>query len=140
MENSKLCQVAQCSWPVVLCPELCAPHWWAITKPSRAAILRAQIRGQKDGTHPNVDYQNLIRAAIKHLDGLGGSRAKYERQPGDVDTRHARLTHCIDCQRQVVHCSFIRDGEPGLFCFACLTMIPAIPAGAHVLPGMEPTP
>lgn len=137
MENNKICRVKDCTWATVLCPELCAPHWWALPKNHRDVITRAQINGLKAGTHPNGRYILETSRAISELESRQSNRVKYVRLPGDVDSRHARLTNCLDCQRQTVHHSFIRDGEPGLSCSECQTMVPAIPAGAHVLPGME---
>lgn len=140
MEDNQTCQVSGCTWLVVLCPELCASHWWKLPKDKRHAITRAQVAGQKAGNHPSPVYLGLVDLAIRSLNLSRGSLAVYEREEGDFPTRHTVLTWCANCNQQTVHHGFIRDDEPGLWCILCFAIIPAYPSGSQPLPGMEVSP
>ena len=139
MESSKRCQVRGCEWPVVLCPELCAPHWWKLPKTQRDAITRAQTRGQKDGNHPSQLYQVLINTSLATLDADQGNLAKYVREDFDKDARHSALTHCATCQGARVHHTIIRGPDTLMVCDECQSMIPSILPGSQRFTGMEPS-
>lgn len=140
MGSNQICQVKGCSWPVVLCPELCAPHWWKLSQPRRQRILRAQIRGQKDGNHPNRTYTDLITSEIRSLNLTQGNLAKYIHEHGDQDARHSALTDCAACQHLTVHHTIFRGPDTLMVCDECQSMIPSILPGSQRLAGMEPTP
>ena len=137
MEEGKTCQARGCTWAVVLCPELCSPHWWKIPGAERAAIVRAQAAGLRAGNHPNQHYQALISRAITLLDGDQGNLAVYEREPGDQSTRHSRETFCVQCQAVQVHHGVTRALTPYLVCSECMSWFPAFSPGGVAFPGME---
>lgn len=139
MEN-KTCQVKACEWPVVLCPELCAPHWWQLDKATRDRITRAQTAGLKTDNHPSETYKVHIQAAIAHLNSLQGVRVLYEVQQGDRATRHSRVTFCDTCQQSHVHHGVVRAFTAYLVCDVCKSMTPSIPIGSQPLPGFRSTP
>lgn len=140
MEDNKICKVTGCSWPVVLCPELCAPHWWKLDKAKRDKISRAEIKGFKFGNHPSAVYQGLIEIAIRSLNISQGILAKYVHEDGDVDARHSTLTECATCKGQRVHHTVFRDPDTLMVCDECQTMIPSVLPGSQRMPGMEAKP
>lgn len=139
MENGKVCQVRGCGWPVILCPELCSPHWWKLPRTDRAAITKAQVAGLKVANHPSAIYLGLIEMAVIHLNLDQGNLAKYEHEPGDKDARHSFTTDCGQCGRVTVHTGIIRGPVGYLVCTECQAFVPAVSPGAQPLPGMEVT-
>lgn len=139
MEERKICQVRACGWPVVLCPEICSPHWWKLPRTERAAILRAQTAGMKAANHPSPVYLGLIYIAVQALNLDQGNLAKYEVEPGDRDARHSFTTDCGQCNRVTIHRGIIRGHVGYLVCLECERMVPAVSPGAQPLPGMEKT-
>lgn len=137
METNPTCQVKGCLWTVVLCPELCAPHWWKLSKDNRTAILRAKIAGQKLGIHPSESYSYVIGRAVQLLNRDQGNLAKYIHEEGDKDARHTALTTCATCQALRVHHTIQRGADTLLVCDECQSMIYSILPGSQRLAGME---
>ncbi len=137
MEERKECQVKGCTWAVILCPELCAPHWWKLSKAARDRITRAQIIGQKRGDHPTVLYGELIKEALVYLNGLQGILTVYHWEDGDLSTRSGQWTWCAKCDLRRIHHGLTRGGESFLVCSECQSMVPLVLPGSQALPGLE---
>lgn len=140
MESNQICQVKGCDWPVVLCPELCAPHWWKLDRDVRNQISRAQIKGQKAGIHPSPVYQGLIGIAIRGLNITQGILPVYDREPDDLSTKTTSLSFCHMCCTVEPHHGVVRGGESYMVCSKCQSMVPTVLPGSERLPGMEAAP